>query len=254
LPSIWDKFSKTPGKVKDGTNGDVACDSYHRTHEDIEVLKKYRAKIYRFSLSWYVFSPFSIMLSLLKNKKNKKLTIHDNGCFLRPRIIPLGGRNDPVNENGLQFYSKFLDDLHEAGIEPVVTLFHWDLPDNLVQRYGGFLNKKEFVADYVRYVRVCFEALGSKVKHWITFNEPWCSSVLGYGTGKHAPGRTSDRAKNVVGDSSTEPWIVGHSLLNAHARAVDIYRREYKGQFGGEIGITLNGEWGSLSSPSTHRK
>lgn len=195
------------------------------------------------------------MLSLLKNKKNKKLTIRgNNGCFLRPRIIPLGGRNDPVNENGLQFYSKFLDDLHEAGIEPVVTLFHWDLPDNLVQRYGGFLNKKEFVADYVHYVRVCFEALGSKVKHWITFNEPWCSSALGYGTGKHAPGRTSDRTKNVVGDSSTEPWVVGHSLLNAHARAVDIYRREYKEQFGGEIGITLNGEWGSLFSPSTCRK
>ncbi|KAL1962528.1 hypothetical protein VTN77DRAFT_9403 [Rasamsonia byssochlamydoides] len=218
LPSIWDTFSKTPGKVEDGTNGDVACDSYHRTHEDIEILKKYGAKVYRFSLSW-------------------------------PRIIPLGGRNDPVNEKGLQFYSKFLDDLHAAGIEPFVTLFHWDLPDELMKRYGGMLNKEEFVADYANYVRVVFNALGSKVKHWITFNEPWCSSVLGHNTGKHAPGRTSDRTKSPEGDGTREPWIVGHNLLVAHGTAVDIYRREFKEKQGGEIGITLNGDWAEPWDP-----
>ncbi|CRG89300.1 beta-glucosidase [Talaromyces islandicus] len=218
LPSIWDTFSKTPGKVEDGTNGDVACDSYHRTHEDIEILKQYGAQVYRFSLSW-------------------------------PRIIPLGGRNDPVNAKGLAFYSKFIDDLHAAGIEPIITLYHWDLPDELLRRYGGALNQAEFVADYANYARIVFKEFGHKVKHWITFNEPWCSSVLGYNTGKHAPGRTSDRTKNPVGDGAREPWIVGKTLLVAHGTAVDIFRKEIKPTHGGEIGITLNGDWAEPWDP-----
>jgi beta-glucosidase len=141
----------------------------------------------------------------------------------------------------LEFYVKFVDDLHAAGITPMITLFHWDLPDALDKRYGGLLNKEEFVADFANYARVVFEAFGSKVKQWITFNEPWCSSVLGYNNGSFAPGHTSDRTKSPVGDSSTEPWIVGHSLLVAHGAAVKIYRDEFKEQDGGEIGITLNG-------------
>lgn len=123
----------------------------------------------------------------------------------------------------------------------MVTLFHWDLPEELQRRYGGFLNKEEFVADFSHYARLVYTAFGSKVKHWITFNEPWCSSVLGYNNGSFAPGHTSDRAKSPVGDSSTEPWIVGHSILVAHGAAVKIYRDEFKAQDGGEIGITLNG-------------
>lgn len=160
----------------------------------------------------------------------------------RSRLIPLGGRNDPVNEKGLQFYVKFVDDLIEAGIIPMITLFHWDLPDELNKRYGGFLNKEEFVADFANYARLVFKTFGSKVKHWITFNEPWCSSVLGYNTGSFAPGHTSDRSKSAVGDGSTEPWIVGHSILVAHGAAVKIYRDEFKARDGGEIGITLNGK------------
>lgn len=159
----------------------------------------------------------------------------------RSRIIPLGGRNDLINEKGIQFYQKFVDDLIDAGITPMVTLFHWDLPDELDKRYGGPLNKEEFVADFAHYARVVFEAFRSKVKYWITFNEPWCSSVLGYNNGSFAPGHTSDRTKSAVGDSSTEPWIVGHSLLVAHGAAVKIYRDEFKERDGGEIGITLNG-------------
>lgn len=123
----------------------------------------------------------------------------------------------------------------------MVTLFHWDLPDQLDKRYGGLLNKEEFVADFAHYARTVFEAFGSRVKYWITFNEPWCSSVLGYNTGEFAPGRTSDRTKSPVGDSLTEPWIVGHSLLVAHGAAVKIYRDEFQKRDGGEIGITLNG-------------
>lgn len=164
-------------------------------------------------------------------------------CF-RSRIIPLGGRNDPINKKGLQFYVKFVDDLLDAGIIPMVTLFHWDLPDELDKRYGGFLNKDEFVADYANYARIVFQALSPKVKYWVTFNEPWCSSVLGYNNGSFAPGHTSDRTKSPVGDSSTEPWIVGHSILVGHGAAVKIYREEFKERDGGEIGITLNGKLG----------
>jgi beta-glucosidase len=156
-------------------------------------------------------------------------------------VIPLGGRNDPVNEKGLQYYVKFVDDLLAAGIVPFITLFHWDLPDELDKRYGGFLNKEEFVADFANYARVMFDALGDKVKHWITFNEPFCSAVLGYNVGAFAPGRSSDRTKSTHGDGSTEPWIVGHNILLAHANAVKIYRDSYKSKLNGEIGITLNG-------------
>jgi beta-glucosidase len=210
--SIWDAFCRIPGKIADGSSGDVACDSYHRTAEDIALLKECGAKAYRFSLSW-------------------------------SRIIPLGGRNDPVNEKGLQHYVRFVDDLRAADIEPMITLFHWDLPDNLHTRYGGPLNKAEFVKDFENYARVCFKAFGDKVKFWITFNEPWCSAILGYSTGLFAPGRTSDRSKSAVGDSSTEPWIVGHSLLIAHGAAVKAYRDDFKAKDGGQIGITLNGEF-----------
>lgn len=116
-----------------------------------------------------------------------------------------------------------------------------DLPEELDRRYGGLLNTTEFVADYANYARVIFKALGDKVKYWITFNEPWCSSILGYSIGQFAPGRTSDRSINPVGDSSTEPWLVGHNLLIAHGSAVKIYRDDFKSSQGGQIGITLNG-------------
>ena len=145
-----------------------------------------------------------------------------------------------MNEKGIAHYSKFVDDLLEAGITPLITLFHWDLPDELYKRYGGFLNKEEFVADFTNYARVVFKAL-PKVKHWITFNEPWCSCILGYNTGLFAPGHTSDRSKNPVGDSAREPWIAGHHILIAHGSAVKAYREEFKSKDGGEIGITLNG-------------
>ena len=127
------------------------------------------------------------------------------------------------------------------GIVPLVTLFHWDLPEGLDARYGGLLNKEEFVADFAHYAKVLFEAL-PKVQYWITFNEPWCSSILGYNTGLFAPGHTSDRTKSAVGDSSRECWIVGHNLLLAHGAAVKVYREEFKPRNGGQIGITLNGK------------
>jgi beta-glucosidase len=209
-PSIWDTFCEKPKKIADGSSGVTACDSYNRTGEDIALLKELGAKAYRFSLSW-------------------------------TRIIPKGGRDDPINQAGLDHYSKFVDDLLEAGITPFVTLLHWDVPDELDKRYGGLLNRTEFPLDFENYARVVFKGL-SKVKNWITFNEPWCSSILGYSVGQFAPGRTSNRERNDVGDSSTEPWIVGHNLLVAHGRAVKAYRDDFKAENGGEIAIVLNGD------------
>ncbi|WPH04842.1 Hypothetical protein R9X50_00773900 [Acrodontium crateriforme] len=210
--SIWDVFCQQPGKIADGSSGVVACDSYRQYKQDVALLKLLGAKAYRFSISW-------------------------------SRVIPHGGRSDEVNQLGLQYYVNLVDELLSNGIAPMVTLFHWDLPQKLYERYGGFLNKDEFVADYVRFAKVMFEALGSKVKYWITFNEPWCSSILGHSSGVFAPGRSSDRERSSEGDSSTEPWIVGHHILIAHGAAVKLYREEFKPRHGGIIGITLNGDW-----------
>ncbi|KLO18904.1 glycoside hydrolase family 1 protein [Schizopora paradoxa] len=209
--SIWDDFSRTPGKTFDGGNGDVATDSYARWEEDIALLKQYGVKAYRFSIAW-------------------------------ARIIPLGGRNDPVNPKGIEFYSKFIDRLLANGITPFVTLYHWDLPQGLHDRYQGWLNK-EIILDYVNYCRVCFEAFGDRVKHWLTMNEPWCVAVLGYGRGVFAPGHTSDRLRSPIGNSATEPWIVGHNVILSHAYATKLYREEFKPSQQGQIGITLNGDW-----------
>lgn len=210
-PSIWDTFSHTPGKTADGKTGDVACDAYHHMEEDIGLLKSYTANTYRFSISW-------------------------------SRVIPLGGRNDPVNEKGIEFYAKYIDALIEAGITPFVTLFHWDLPQALHDKYLGLLDKEEFAKDFDNYARLCFTRF-PHVQHWITFNEPWCSAVLGYNSGVFAPGRCSDRTKSAEGDSAREHLIAGHSLLIAHGTAVKSYREDFKPRQGGEIGITLNGDW-----------
>ncbi|KAG8914766.1 Beta-glucosidase 1B [Tulasnella sp. 408] len=225
-PSIWDGFSRIPGKTLDGGNGDVATDSYRLWREDIALLKKYGVRAYRFSLSW-------------------------------SRIIPLGGRNDPVNPEGIKFYSDFIDGLLEAKITPFVTLYHWDLPQALHDRYGGWLNKEEITKDFANYAKVCFQHFGDRVKHWLTLNEPWCVAVLGYGRGVFAPGRSSDRVRSpdpvnpeavhpllrTGGNSKTEPYIVAHSLLISHAHAVKIYREEFKPFQKGQIGITLNGDY-----------
>ncbi|KAI0725480.1 beta-glucosidase [Fomitopsis betulina] len=210
--SIWDDFSRQPGKTLDGGNGDVATDSYRRWKEDLDLLVSYGVKSYRFSIAW-------------------------------SRIIPLGGRNDPVNEQGIQFYSNIIDALLAKGITPFVTIYHWDLPQALHDRYGGWLNKDEIVPDFVNYSKICFERFGDRVKYWLTFNEPWCISILGYGRGVFAPGRSSDRSRSTEGDSSTEPWIVGHSVILAHAYASKLYREQFKQVHGGQIGVTLNGDW-----------
>ncbi|WNG27041.1 beta-glucosidase [Cystobacter fuscus] len=151
--SIWDRFSKTPGKVGDGTNGDVACDHYHRYREDIALMKSLGMQAYRFSVAW-------------------------------PRILPTG--RGKVNQKGLDFYNRLVDGLLEAGITPFVTLYHWDLPQTL-QDQGGWPRRSTAEA-FVEYTEVVARALGDRVKNWITHNEPWCISLLSHEKGLHAPG------------------------------------------------------------------
>lgn len=185
----------------------MACDAYHRTADDVALLKSLGAKAYRFSVSW-------------------------------TRVVPLGGRRDPVNQAGLDHYARLVDALLAAGITPFVTLSHWDMPEELQRRYGGPLDRVEFPLDFERYARLVFAALPG-VRLWVTFNEPWCSAVLGYAVGQFAPGRCSGGPEG--GDSATEPWIVGHMLLVAHGRAVRAYRDHFAAD-GGRIGIVLNGD------------
>jgi len=188
-PSIWDVFSHTPGKTFNGNTGDIACDHYHRYKEDIQIMKDIGLNAYRFSISW-------------------------------PRIMP-DGKN--INQKGIDFYNRLVDELLEADITPFVTLYHWDLPYAL-QENGGWLNPD--IAMYFRaYATFMFDELGDRVKHWITLNEPWCSSFLGYFTGEHAPGH----------QNLQEAIFAAHNLLRAHGYAVQSFREEVKD---GEVGLT----------------
>lgn len=144
-PSIWDAFTHLEPSRTNGDNGDIACDHYHRYEEDLDLLAKYGAKAYRFSLSW-------------------------------SRIIPLGGRRDPVNEEGITFYNKIIDGLITRGITPWITLYHWDLPLELQNRYGGWLDI-ESQLDFEHYAKLCYSRFGDRVRNWITFNEPWVVSI-----------------------------------------------------------------------------
>ncbi len=152
-PSIWDTFSRTPGKVWNGDTGDVACDHYHRWEADLDLMKELGLDAYRFSIAW-------------------------------PRITPFG----QTNQAGIDFYSKLVDGLLERGIRPVATLYHWDLPQSL-EDLGGWTSR-DTVDRFAEYASVIGEALGDRVHTWTTLNEPWCSAYLGYGQGGHAPGRS----------------------------------------------------------------
>ena len=156
-----------------------------------------------------------------------------------PRILP-DGTNAKVNQAGIDFYNALIDCCLEHGIQPWATLYHWDLPQALQEQEQGWLNP--VITDrFADYAAVCFEHFGDRVKHWITINEAWVVAILGYGQGVFAPGRTSN----------TEPYQVAHHLLVAHAKAVDVYRREFQSQQGGMIGITNNCDWREPKTDST---
>ncbi|KAG7431672.1 Beta-glucosidase 1B [Fusarium oxysporum f. sp. raphani] len=210
-PSIWDAFTHLEPSRTNGDNGDIACDHYHRYEEDLDLLARYGAKAYRFSLSW-------------------------------SRIIPLGGRRDPVNEEGITFYNKIIDGLITRGITPWITLYHWDLPLALQGRYGGWLDT-ESQLDFEYYAKLCYSRFGDRVRNWITFNEPWVVSIKGFSLGCFAPGRSSTNPDCDAGESGREPWIVGHNLILAHARAARLYNKEFKSKEAGRIGISLSGDY-----------
>ena len=190
--SIWDRFSKTPGQVIDGTNGDVACDHYHRYADDVAMMKSLNVASYRFSIAW-------------------------------PRIIPAG--RGAINQKGLDFYSRLVDALLEAGIKPFATLYHWDLPQALEDE-GGWSSRSTAEA-FVEYCAAVVDHLGDRVNHWITHNEPWCASSHGYETGTHAPG-IEDPRRFVA---------ASHHLLLSHGLAVPVIRAKCPTA---EVGITLN--------------
>ncbi|XP_047327218.1 beta-glucosidase 13-like [Impatiens glandulifera] len=211
-PSIWDKFAhEYPDKIADGSNGDVAIDFYHRYKTDVGILKDIGLDAFRFSISW-------------------------------SRILPYGKISGGVNDQGIKFYNNLIDELLAAGIRPFVTLDHWDIPQALEDEYHSLLSD-QFVADFVDYSNICFKEFGDRVKHWITLNEPATFSSGGYADGSLAPGRCSSWLNCSEGNSATEPYLVTHHHLLAHAAVVKLYRDKYQGNQKGEIGITLGCHW-----------
>ncbi|RIK34970.1 MAG: beta-glucosidase [Chloroflexi bacterium] len=193
-PSIWDTFTHTPGTISDGTTGDVACDHYHRWREDIDLMRRLHLNAYRFSVAW-------------------------------PRVLPQGrGR---VNQPGLDFYSRLVDGLLEAGITPYLTLYHFDLPQALQDDGGGWL-RRSIVDDFAAFVDVVSRTLGDRVRHWMTLNEPWSFGMLGYLEGEDAPGLRLDLQSALT---------VAHHALLAHGAAVDILRANAPGS---QVGIVLD--------------
>ncbi|XP_062904706.1 lactase/phlorizin hydrolase-like [Mobula hypostoma] len=202
--SIWDRFVHQ-GKIEKNQTADVACDSFHKIDYDVYLMRGLRSNSYKFSLSW-------------------------------PRIFPTGYRAK-LNQEGVDYYNKLIDTLLESNIQPIVTLYHWDLPQSL-QDIGGWQNESiiDIFADYADF---CFAAFGDRVKYWITFNEPWVISYAGYGTGQHAPG---------ISDVNTAVYKVGHTIIKAHAKAWHKYDRNYRSQQRGQLGIALNSDWAEPSS------
>ncbi|WP_396230947.1 glycoside hydrolase family 1 protein, partial [Frankia sp. EI5c] len=191
-PSIWDVFARTPGKTANGENGDLATDHYHRYREDVALMADgLGLAAYRFSVAW-------------------------------PRVVPDG--SGPVNPRGLAFYDRLVDELLAAGIDPWVTLYHWDLPQPL-QDAGGWPNR-DTALRFVDYAEHVVTALGDRVRHWSTLNEPWCSAFEGHLTGRHAPG---------VRDA-TAAVRATHHLLLAHGLGAAMLRS----RGAGEVGVTLN--------------
>jgi beta-glucosidase len=183
-PSIWDTFARVPGAVTHGDTGAIACDHYHRADSDLDLLAEIGLTAYRFSIAW-------------------------------PRIVPDG--TGSVNQKGLDFYRRLVEGLHARGIEPVATLYHWDLPQPL-QDAGGWVNR-DTVQHFRDYARVVLDALGDAVPLWGTVNEPFCSAMVGHLEGRHAPGIT-DLASALAS---------AHHLLLAHGEAVEIVRQSAPG-------------------------
>jgi beta-glucosidase len=190
--SVWDRFCATPGKVRNGDSGDRACDFYHRYREDVALMRELGLNAFRFSIAW-------------------------------PRVLPMG--RGPVNEAGLDFYDRLVDELLAHDIEPFATLFHWDTPQAL-EDLGGWPVRGTAEA-FVEYTEAVVRRLGDRVRHWITHNEPWVHAWIGHAWGQHAPGRTSE----------ADAVAAAHHLLLSHGWAVDVIRAAAPDA---QVGITLD--------------
>eukprot|EP00929_Paragymnodinium_shiwhaense_P092645 TRINITY_DN52624_c0_g1_i1.p1 TRINITY_DN52624_c0_g1~~TRINITY_DN52624_c0_g1_i1.p1 ORF type:complete len:520 (+),score=81.06 TRINITY_DN52624_c0_g1_i1:46-1605(+) len=207
-PTIWDAYCHTPGKCYKNQSADVAVDQYNltRLEGDIKLMKELGTTAYRLSISW-------------------------------TRLLPEGtGR---VEERGLEHSRKVFSMLRQAGVEPWVTLFHFDLPLAL-EHQGGWLNAS--IADaFAQYAALCFEAFGRDlVKHWFTINEPHTIATAGYLYGVAAPGRCSNRSLCVAGNGTIEPYVAAHNMLRAHAKAVEAHRSR---KLAGTIDIVISADW-----------
>ena len=189
--SIWDTYARTPGRVLHGHDGSVACDHYHRYPQDVALMRELNLSSYRFSVAW-------------------------------PRVMP-DGRT--LNQAGLDFYSRLVDELLEADVVPWLTLYHWDLPQ-VLEDAGGW-PERDTALRLLDYTAAVHDALGDRVRHWTTLNEPWCSAFLGYAQGRHAPGRTEP----------TAALRAAHHLLLGHGLAVEELRRRDPSL---QLGLTLN--------------
>ncbi|XP_059064018.1 beta-glucosidase 12-like [Cryptomeria japonica] len=167
------------------------------------------------------------------------------------RILPYGSVKGGINKVGVAYYNNLINELLKYDIKPFVTLFHWDLPQALEDKYGGFLSKN-IVKDFKAYSEVCFQEFGDQVKHWITLNEPYAYSAFGYDTATLAPGRhSSTNGNSSTGNSAVEPYIVAHNILLSHAAVVRVYKSKYQAVQKGLIGITLVSHWMLPYSKST---
>lgn len=198
--NIWDTFSQTPNKVENNDTGNIACDSYNKYLEDVRLLKALGVQTYRFSLSW-------------------------------ARILPDGVIGN-INEPGIQYYNNLIDALLAEGITPMITLYHWDLPQAL-ENIGGWYNEA-LVGHFTDYADLCYQRFGDRVKLWLTFNEPFVFTWVGYGIGVHAPG-TANPADGC--------YKTGHTVIKAHAEAWHRYNDQYRATQQGRIAITIDSDW-----------
>ncbi|RCV12445.1 hypothetical protein SEVIR_2G281200v4 [Setaria viridis] len=210
-PSIWDTFTHG-GYSVDNATGDVTADQYHKYKEDVKILHEMGVDAYRMSIAW-------------------------------PRLIPDG--RGAINPKGLEYYNNLIDELLSYGIQPHVTIYHFDFPQALQDEYNGLLSPR-FIEDFTAYADVCFKNFGDRVKYWSTVNEPNIEPIGGYDQGMLPPRRCSFPFGLFAceeGNSTTEPYVVAHHLLLAHASAVSLYREKYQAEQGGRIGLTLLGWW-----------
>ncbi|XP_028844528.1 cytosolic beta-glucosidase [Denticeps clupeoides] len=206
-PGIWDTFCHRKGRIFEDQTGDVACNSYHLWEKDLKCILQLRLTHYRLSFSW-------------------------------SRLLP-NGTTDHINEKGVAYYNRVIDDLLANHVTPMITLYHFDFPQSLQDR-GGW--KSADIADiFDSYARFCFQTFGDRVKLWLTINEPQICCTMGYEEGIFAPG---------LQELGTTAYVVGHNMLRAHAKAWHSYNTIFRKQQGGLLSLALNSDWAEPLNPS----